>query len=204
MPSSWCLFLIWGLISFVEAQKNLTLGIPTGLKAGRWYTKTICYNTTDNETVDCHVADFCYLPSGPIQPLAGPKTCSTPNSLLGSLAIYDCFAAAFIIVMGHKDVRSMMPYIFSNDTWTPTAGGISIVLQVVAMAVSTALARMGPFKPAFHDLFGMWTMRPRIGWTTFFWNLGEGQKILLDLVGYNFGGVRAQHSGPSLRCPPFG
>ena len=126
-----------------------------------------CTGSTDNQTSGCLAINHCYLPSGTVGNVNGNRTCPSSNALTSSLGIFNAVAAALSLVLGHQVVRDRMSTCFASKQWGPWSGVISACLQMMAMMISTAVARSNGFGARFGPLLGLWTMRPRIGLATY-------------------------------------
>lgn len=109
---------------------------------------------------------YCYLPSGIAASSVGPGCSSQSGRLLLSMGIYNILSAAIALFLGHESVKRRIPRLpcmSESSKWGPSAGLLTVCLQIFGMLVSTAIARANHFQSSFVSLFMMWFMRPRFG-----------------------------------------
>ena len=91
-----------------------------------------------------------------------------------------------ILETGHDVVRRKLPSCFSSGTWKPWAGILTAMIQAAAMVVSTVVARSNGFDANFAQLFGLWTLRPRVAVATSLWCLlSPRSRSYRDREGHN-------------------
>jgi hypothetical protein len=169
LPDYYLLYL-FGLNVAVHAY-NVS-DIPRNITAVRVHNATFngvaCFDSAGfpkvNRSIDCNVANFCYLPSSLVEPPSPNQKCASANAHINSLIVFNVVSAVFCLLLGHQAVRDQMPQLFRSHHWRPASGLSSVLLQMFAMLISTAVARRGPYKPSFGALFGLWIMRPRMAW----------------------------------------
>jgi hypothetical protein len=117
----------------------------------------------------CKAINHCYLPAGTTVDFNHSQKCSSTNSQLVSLGVYNGFVAATSVFAGHSSVRRRLAWFDRSKSWTPWAGMITAANQIIAMMISTGVTRGGGPGTEFAAILGLWTMRPRIGFITYVW-----------------------------------
>lgn len=129
---------------------------------------------------DCSAFHYCFLPDGStgtnitltIASTNGTTSktttkCSTPISILTTLAVLNVLDAAFSLLMGHTYIRERIPKPSclrsdpDSDRWTPAWGLINATLHIIPMMISAGISRSHNPGMTFASILGMWTMRPR-------------------------------------------
>lgn len=173
MLSYYC-YLVYLLGLNVAVHAWNVSDIPQNITAVHVHNATFngvaCFDSTSfpkvNRSVNCHVVNFCHLPPSLVEPPSPSQKCASPLSHISALYTFNIISAIFCLLLGHQKIRDKLPQLFRSDHWTPASGVSSVLLQMFAMLISTAVARRGSYKPSFGALLSLWIMRPRMAWVS--------------------------------------